>query len=151
MSKWARMTHLDTSHTSYGQKKCHESNWQFDSWSLKVRNRLDFLAWRWRATYHWKALEEGYNFASDLIPIVGFHTKLQESQLWEFREFWEYRDKMTFGCWSHGQAQSILWGEGGGFPQVRVVVSLVSLWLPMAHPCIKVLQLHTNQLVVWFV
>jgi hypothetical protein len=39
-------------------------------------------------------------------------------------------------------------GEGGGFPQVRAVVSLVSLWLPVARPCTKVLQLCINQLVV---
>ncbi len=41
-------------------------------------------------------------------------------------------------------------GEGGGFPQVQAVVSLVSLsclWLVLAP---KVLQLCTNQLVVWF-
>jgi hypothetical protein len=42
-------------------------------------------------------------------------------------------------------------GEGGGFPQVRVVVSLVTLCLPVARLCTKVLQLCTNQLVVWFV
>jgi hypothetical protein len=36
------MTHLDTSNISYGQKKGRESNWQFDSQPLKVRNRLDF-------------------------------------------------------------------------------------------------------------
>jgi hypothetical protein len=42
-------------------------------------------------------------------------------------------------------------GEGGGFPQVRAVVSLVSLCLPVAYLCIKVLQLCINQLVVWFV
>jgi hypothetical protein len=30
-------------------------------------------------------------------------------------------------------------GEGDGFPQVRVVVNLVSLCLPMVHPCTKVL------------
>ncbi len=48
--KWARMTHLDTSNTSYGQKKGWESNWQFDSRPLKVRNRPDFLAFRWHAT-----------------------------------------------------------------------------------------------------
>ncbi len=34
--KWARMTHLDIWNTSYGQKKSRESNWQFDSQSLKV-------------------------------------------------------------------------------------------------------------------
>jgi hypothetical protein len=34
-------------------------------------------------------------------------------------------------------------GEGGGFPQVRAVVSLVSLCLPMAHPYTKsVLATH---------
>jgi hypothetical protein len=30
-------------------------------------------------------------------------------------------------------------GEGGGFPQVRAVVNLVSPWLLVVHPCIKVL------------
>jgi len=28
-------------------------------------------------------------------------------------------------------------GEGGGFPQVRAVVSLVSPCLPVVHPCTK--------------
>jgi hypothetical protein len=43
-------------------------------------------------------------------------------------------------------------GEGGGFPQVQAMVSLMnlmSLSLPVAHP--KVLKLGTNQLIVWFV
>jgi hypothetical protein len=29
--KWSCMTHLDNWNTSYGQKKGHKSNWQFDS------------------------------------------------------------------------------------------------------------------------
>jgi hypothetical protein len=34
-------------------------------------------------------------------------------------------------------------GEGGGFPQVRAVVSLVSLNFPVVHPSIKsVLAMH---------
>jgi len=74
--KWVRMTHLDIWNTSYGQKKGRESNWQFDSWSLKLKNRLDFLAFRWRATYCWKDLDEGYNFSLDLISIEGLHEKL---------------------------------------------------------------------------
>jgi hypothetical protein len=41
-------------------------------------------------------------------------------------------------------------GEGGGFPQVQVVLNLVSLCLFVARLCTKVLQLCTNQLVVWF-
>jgi hypothetical protein len=74
--KWACMTHLDTWKISYEQKKGWESNWQFDSWPLKVKNRPDFLTCRWCATYRWKALNEGYNFALDLILIEGLHTKL---------------------------------------------------------------------------
>jgi hypothetical protein len=66
---------------------------------------------------------------------------------------------MTFGCWSRGHlgagpmARHRVYykGEGGGFPQVRVMMSIVSLCLPVACLCTKVLQLHTNQLVVWFV
>jgi len=81
--EWACMTHLDTWNTSYGQKKGQESNWQFDSRPLKVGNRLDFLACKWRATYRWKALDEGYNFASDLISIEGLHTKLWGSKVAE--------------------------------------------------------------------
>jgi len=42
-------------------------------------------------------------------------------------------------------------GEGGGFPQVQAVVSLVSPCLPIVRPCTKVLQLCTNQLIVKFV
>jgi hypothetical protein len=42
-------------------------------------------------------------------------------------------------------------GEGGGFPQVRAVVSLVSMFLLVVRPCTKVFQLCPNQLVVWFV
>jgi hypothetical protein len=36
--KWPRMSHLDMYSPSYGQKKGLESNWQFDSRPLKVRN-----------------------------------------------------------------------------------------------------------------
>jgi hypothetical protein len=57
-------------------KEGWESNWQFDSWPLKFKSRPNFLAWRWRATYHYKAFDEGYNFALNLISIGGLHTKL---------------------------------------------------------------------------
>jgi hypothetical protein len=79
--KWARMTHLDIWNTSYGQKKGRESNWQFYSRPLKVKNQPNFLACRWRAIYRWKAPDGGYNFASDLISIRGMYTKLWGSQV----------------------------------------------------------------------
>jgi hypothetical protein len=74
--KWARMTQLDICNTSYGQKKGQKSNWQFDFQPRKVRNRPDSLACRWHATCHWKALDEGYNFGLEPIPIGGLHKKL---------------------------------------------------------------------------
>jgi hypothetical protein len=74
------MTHLDTSNTSYGQKKGRKSTGQFDSRPLEVGNHPDFLACKWHATYRWKALNEGYNFGNFGIPT------------------WESWDKMTFGC-----------------------------------------------------
>jgi len=110
--KWACMTHLDIWNISCGQKKGWESNWQFDFQQLKVKNRPDLLVCRWRATYHWKALDKLYNFALDLISIRGLHPKLWAPKvvgvptleisglpLW---------DKMPFGCGPCGEEQSIL-------------------------------------------
>jgi hypothetical protein len=68
--KWVRMTHLDTSNISYGQKKSRESNWQSNPRPLKVRNRPNFLACRWCATSHWKAPYKGYNFAMDFTSVA---------------------------------------------------------------------------------
>jgi hypothetical protein len=51
-------------------------NWQFDSRPLKVRNRPDFLACKWRVTSRWKALDKGYNFSLDLMVIRCLHAKL---------------------------------------------------------------------------
>jgi hypothetical protein len=74
--KWPRMSHLDIFSTSYGQKKGRESNCQFDSRPLKVRNWLDPGVCRWSATHRWKALKESYKFDLDLISIRGLSKKL---------------------------------------------------------------------------
>jgi hypothetical protein len=47
-----------------------------DSRPLKVGNRPDLLGCRPRATYHWKALDKGYNFALDRIAIGVLQKKL---------------------------------------------------------------------------
>jgi hypothetical protein len=39
---------------------------------------------------------------------------------------------MSFGCGPCGKVQSNYKGEGGGFPQVRAVVSLMNPNLPVA-------------------
>jgi hypothetical protein len=70
------MTHLDVYNTSYGKKKGQESNWEFDSQPQRVGNQPDPHVCKWRATRHWKALDESYNFASNLILIEGLSAEL---------------------------------------------------------------------------
>ncbi len=98
-----------------------------------------------------------YNFASNLISIGGLHTKLWAPKVAQVLTVGIL--KLPLGSpetkWQMGVglvARHIVYykGEGGGFPQVRVVVNLMSSCLLMARPCTKVLQLHPNQLVVWF-
>jgi hypothetical protein len=95
---------------SYGQKNGQKSNYQFDSWPLKVGNHLNSFTCRWCATYLLKALNEGYNFALELILIRGLQEKLWASKIAEVPILgisglptWESWDKMTFECWPHDQ------------------------------------------------
>jgi hypothetical protein len=74
--KWPRMSHLDICNSSYEQKKGRESNCQFDSRPLKVGNQPESDIYRRSATWRWKALQESYKIASDLIPIWGLRKKL---------------------------------------------------------------------------
>jgi hypothetical protein len=132
--KWPRMSHLDICSTSYGRKKGRESNWQFDSQPLKVKNRPDFGACRWSATHRWKALDESYNFVLDLVPI-----RVRNEKLWASKVLGVETKTVSgfhfgsFGKKSHSDAspaescKEYYMGEGGGFPQVRAVVSQVSL------------------------
>ncbi len=142
--KWARMTRLDIWNTSYGQRKGRESNWQFDSRPLQVKNQPNFLACRWCATYHWKAFDEGYNFSLDLISIKGLHTKLWGPKVMEILILGI--SKLPFGSLGTKchldvslMKRHIVYykGEGGGFPQVRAMVSLVSSSLLVIRPSTK--------------
>jgi hypothetical protein len=147
--KWACMTYLDIWNTSYGQKKSRESNRQFDSRPLKVKNHPDFLVCRWRATYHWKALDKGYNFALDLISIGGLHAKLRESQMWKFRDshlgILGQNDIWVLVQWR--STKYIIKGKVVMFRPWWVLWVQVCPWLILAS---KVLQLCTNQHIVWF-
>jgi hypothetical protein len=67
--KWPHIDHLNICSPSYGQKKGRESNWQFDSRPLKVRNRPLPEVYRCSVMKRWKALKESYNFGLDLTPI----------------------------------------------------------------------------------
>jgi hypothetical protein len=74
------MIHFDTLNISYGQKKGQGSKCQFDSRPLKVGNHLNLLACKWCVAYHFKALNEGYNFASNINwrfaqKVMGFQNR----------------------------------------------------------------------------
>jgi hypothetical protein len=130
-----------------------ESNWQFDSWPLKVRNRLDFRACGWSASYRWKALDKGYNFALVLISIRGLHAKLWHPRVAGVPTLaisglplGSPRTKSHLDVGPVKRCRVYYKGEGGGFPQVRVVVSLMCLCCPWFVLAPKVLQLCTNHL-----
>jgi hypothetical protein len=148
--KWARITHLDICSTSYGQKKGRESNWQFDSRPLKVGNRPNFLVCKQRATYRWKDLDKGYNFALDLITIEGLHKKLCAFKVAKVLVVAISGFPNHFGTKSHLDVAPVerrrvyYKGEGGGFPQVRAVVSLVCPSCPWLFLAPKVHQKCSN-------
>jgi hypothetical protein len=53
---------------------------------------------------------------------------------------WESWNKQPLGCGRDEATQRILYGEGGGFPQVRAVVSQVNPRSPVACPNTKKVQ-----------
>ncbi len=113
--EWALIAHLDIWNISCGQKKGRESNWQFDSRPEKVGNRPDLLVFRQRATYHWKALDESYNFVVDCTSIWGMFAKLWGSKVAEVLVGAISRlplgspgREKPFGCGPRGEVQNIL-------------------------------------------
>ncbi len=140
--KWVRMSHLDIFSTSYDKKKGRESNRP-----LKVRNRPDPGVCKWSATHRWKAFDEGYNFSSDLIVIKGLHRKLCALKVVGVPVVGISGLSLgSPGTKSHLDVAPVesyrvyYIGEGGGFPRVQAVVSLVSPKSPVAVLALKVLQ-----------
>jgi len=149
------MTHLNIWNISYGQKQGRESNWQFDSQPLKVKNWPNLLVWSWRVTYCWKALDEGYNFALDLISIRGLHAKLWAPKVIGVSTLailglalGSPGTKCHLDVGLMERHRVYYKGEGGGFPQVWAVVSLVSPSCPWLILAPKLFQLCTNHLVL---
>jgi hypothetical protein len=155
--KWPRMSHLDICSPSYGQKKGQESNWQFDSRPLKVGNRPLCDVFSRSATWRWKALDESYNFGSNLVSI-----RVRGEKLWTPKvpgvqtgtvsglHFGGPGKKNHLDVASARSCREYYKGEGGGFPRVRAVVSQVSLSCPWFIPTPKGCRMSSNQLVVGF-
>jgi len=130
--KCPRIGHLDIFSPSYRQKKGRESNWQFDSRPLKFGNRHLSDIRIGSATWRWKALEESYNFGSDLVLI-----RLGNREIWapkvlrlqpgQFRDSFGTISRLQLGSpgkKSHLDVASAEWrkeyymGEGVGFPRI---------------------------------
>jgi hypothetical protein len=95
-----------------------------DSRTEKVKNRPDLLGCRRRGTYRWKALDKGYNFASDCISIGGLLAKLRGSKVaGVFVGGISGLPRGSPGKKSHLDVASMerhivyYKGEGGGFPK----------------------------------
>ncbi len=95
-------------------------------------------------TYRSKALDEGYNFVLDLVSIGGLYTKLWGPKVAGVPTlailgfpFGSPRTKNHLDVSLVERHEIYYKGEGGGFPQVRAVVSLVSLSLPVVCPNTK--------------
>jgi len=122
--KWVRMGHLDICSTSYGKKKGWESNWQFDSRPPEVRNWPNPDACKRSATHRWKALDENYNFALDLVPIGGMSNELYSLKVAKVQTMaisglllGSPRTKSHSDVGAAGRHIEYCMGEGGGFPR----------------------------------
>jgi hypothetical protein len=102
--------------------------------TTKSQDRPNPGVCKWNATHRWKALEESYKFASDLISIGGLSW-----ELWAPKVL-----RVQTGTKSHSDVGAMVkrreyyMGEGGGFPWVRAVVSQVSPYCPWLVPTSKV-------------
>jgi hypothetical protein len=97
--------------------------------------------------YRWKDFDKGYNFVLDLIAIRSLHTKLWGPKVTRDPTLgisgFPFGSPMTKCHLDVGlmERKKIYYkGEGGGFPQVRAMVSLVSSSLLVIHVSTKSVQ-----------
>jgi hypothetical protein len=91
-----------------------------------------------------KSSGQGYNFAQDLISIRGLHTKLYGSKVVGVSTlgisglpFGTPETKCHLDVGLVERHKVYYKGEGGGFPQARAVVSLMSLNVLVVRPSTK--------------
>jgi hypothetical protein len=147
---WAIWTYASP---CYGQKKGHESNWQFDSRPLKVGNRPKY------GVCSGVCLKESYKFALDLILIGGMSKKL-----WTLKVSGVQTKTIFLGLhigspgksaiqmqvrWSN--TKNTIWGKMVAFPESR---PWWVKWVRVAHGLSqhqKWFRMWTNQLTCWLV
>jgi hypothetical protein len=105
-----------------------------------------------------KSSRWGLQLALNLTSIRGFHTKLWASKVVGVPilgisglPLGSPGTKWHLGAGPVARHREYYEGEGGGFPQVWAMMSLVRPCLPMARSCTKSVPIMYYQLVVWFV
>jgi len=99
---------------------------------------------KWRTTYHWKVLNKSYDFALDFISIGGLQTKLWAPKFAKVPilgilelSLGSPGIKCHLDVGPMASHRVYYKGEGGGFPQVQAMVSLMSPNLLVACPSTK--------------
>jgi hypothetical protein len=127
----------------------HSQKWELgvlrDSCNFRARlQRSKHLALKC-FLYRWKALEESYKFYLDFIPIQGLSRELWAPKVPRVQPGIVSRLLLgSLGNKSHlnvgvvEQCKEYYMGEGGGFPQVRAMVSQVSSCCPWLVPTPRV-------------
>jgi hypothetical protein len=125
-------------------------------WLLTIKNRelTQFTCLQRACKYHWKAPNKSYKFAFNDISIKGLFTKLLPSKVagvptWVILglPLGSPGTKCHLDVSSVANHRVYCKEEGDGFPQVRVVVSLMCPCCPWLVVAPKVLQLCTNHFV----
>jgi hypothetical protein len=155
--KWSRMSHLDICSMSYGRKKGRESNWQFDSRPLKVRNRPDPGVCRWSVIHIGKFSRRATTLLQTSSQSkVGTRSyecpKSRESKPGQFQDstLGVPRKSAIWMQVRRWDAENTIWGKVVASPKFRPWwVKWVQgyLWLVLTP---RVFQMSINQLVGWF-
>jgi hypothetical protein len=123
--------------------------------TTKIRDLTRFTSVQVMLIYCWKTIDEGYNFALNLIAIGGLHKKLCAFKVAGVPTMGISRlplgspeTKSHLDVAPVERRKVYYKGEGGGFPQVRAVLSLLCLSCPWLVLAPKMLQLCTNHFVL---
>jgi len=111
--KWPCMSHLDIFSISYGKKKGRESNWQFDSRPLKVRNRPNPGVCRWSATQRSLWVHN-----SVFRPPIGMRFEVNLSKPGRFQDSSGVPRQKAIRMWvPRSNAENIIWGKVVASPE----------------------------------
>jgi hypothetical protein len=135
--------------------KRQESKCQCDSRPLKVGNHPDLLTWKWHVTHCWKFLIKAI-ILFRTSPQSKIYTKSYGPPKWQESQFRDSQvgsprqnDIWVQPLWLN--TKNIIKKNVVVFPKFgpqRILWVCVCFWFTHAP---KVLQLCTNQLIVWFV